>query len=69
MSRHVLRVINLGKRSHADVAKTQEMLRKRVFDQTHSATSASQKSNSSTEEPIENLLLLVEHWPVYTAGT
>jgi len=69
-SKHLLQVINLGKRSFADALRTQEVIRQRVIAQAASA----QPVQSQTEqhdyyqgEPSD-FLLLVEHWPAFTAG-
>lgn len=72
MSKHLLRVLNLGKRSFADALRTQETLRQRVIAQgSLGAGEVKQKAPQYGDQysgEAENFLLFVEHWPVYTAG-
>lgn len=72
MSKHLLQVLNLGKRSFADALRTQEMIRQRVIAQAAGQTAThvppeAQHHDYYPGEPSD-FLLLVEHWPVYTAG-
>jgi len=74
MSKHLIRVLNLGKRSFDDVLRTQEVLRQRVIAQNSISHQRSLfpftndvRGDGYPGEP-ENFLILVEHWPVYTAG-
>lgn len=72
MAKHLLQVINLGKRSFADALRTQEVIRQRVIAQAAGHCAANKTSESEHQdyypgEPAD-YLLLVEHWPVFTAG-
>ena len=70
-SRHLLQVINLGKRSFADALRAQEVIRQRVIAQASGQQPASSSQTTHNDyypgEPAD-FLLLVEHWPTFTAG-
>lgn len=73
-TKKALKVLNLGIRSFADGLRTQEIVRERIISKccppaVQSFSSQRASSSSTTEvENYENVLILMEHRPVYTAG-